>query len=80
MPLVPRGKASFEVISHQKMLTDPEKLALVNPNAKHPFDPLEWQEKWLNDPVDASIYFFDGGAPVDFFTLRIEIRPHRRSA
>ena len=61
------------------MLTEPGDLALVNPNAKHPFDPLEWQEKWLNEPTDAAFYI-DGpdGAPVGFFALREGVGPEVR--
>lgn len=62
-----------------RMLTDPEHLALVNPNAKHPFDALEWQEKWLHEMDDASFYLLDGaGNEVGFFALRVGVGPEVR--
>ncbi len=78
MPLTLRKNAPFELVTLSEMLTDPDELALVNPNAKHPFDLLEWQEKWLNEPDDASFYVLDGDAPVGFFALRIGIGPEVR--
>ncbi|KAA9008150.1 GNAT family N-acetyltransferase [Histidinibacterium aquaticum] len=62
-----------------EMLSDPEDLALVNPSAKHPFDPLEWQEKWLNEADDASFYLVDEtGREVGFFALRVGVGPEVR--
>lgn len=62
-----------------EMLTDPDAMTLVNPNAKYPFDPLEWQEKWLNEPTDAAYYIDDEtGTPVGFFALREGIGPEVR--
>ncbi|MBV0914003.1 GNAT family N-acetyltransferase [Anianabacter salinae] len=78
MPLTLRQNAPFELVTLSEMLTDAAELALVNPNAKHPFDPLEWQEKWLNEPGDASFYVLDGTDPVGFFALRVGIGPEVR--
>ncbi len=62
-----------------RLLTDPDDLARVNPNAKVPFDPLEWHEKWLGEPDDASFYLVDGsGQEVGFFALRVGIGPEVR--
>ncbi len=61
------------------MLAAPEDLARANPSAKHPFDPLEWQEKWLNEPDDASFYLVDEtGREVGFFALRVGVGPEVR--
>lgn len=62
-----------------RLLSDPEDLALANPNAAHPFDPVEWQEKWLGDPDDAAFYVTDGqGREVGFFALRVGVGPEVR--
>ena len=62
-----------------RLLHEPEALTLVNPNAKHPFDPLEWQEKWLAEPDDESFYILDGaGHEVGFFALRVGVGPEVR--
>jgi len=58
-------------------------LELLNPHAQHPFDPLEWQEKWLGDPDDVSFYILDdtpenGGTEVGFFALRVGAGPEIR--
>ena len=42
-----------------RLLADPDALTLVNPNAKQPFDPAEWQEKWLGEMDDESFYLVD---------------------
>nr|WP_255720580.1 GNAT family N-acetyltransferase [Acuticoccus kalidii] len=61
------------------LLTDESDLALVNPSAKHPFDPLEWSETWLCEPDDASYYVLDGeGREVGFFALRVGVGPEVR--
>ncbi|SFE46771.1 GNAT family N-acetyltransferase [Roseivivax sediminis] len=74
-----RKNAPFELVTLGEMLTDPDDLKLVNPNAKHPFDAQEWAEKWLNEPDDASFYILDGdGTPVGFFALRVGIGPEVR--
>jgi len=74
-----RRNAPFDLGPLARMLDAPEDLALVNPNAKHPFDPLEWQEKWLHEMDDASFYLLDGqGREVGFFALRVGIGPEVR--
>ncbi|QQA44889.1 GNAT family N-acetyltransferase [Pelagovum pacificum] len=62
-----------------RLLFDEADLALVNPNAKHPFDPLEWQERWLNEADDESFYLVDpDGREVGFFALRVGVGPEIR--
>ena len=62
-----------------QMLTDPDDLALVNPNANHPFDPMEWRETWLGDLHDESFYILDDTArEVGFFALRVGAGPEIR--
>ncbi|PYE84828.1 GNAT family N-acetyltransferase [Pseudoroseicyclus aestuarii] len=62
-----------------RLLTDEAELRLVNPSAKFPFDPLEWQEKWLGDLDDESFYLLDAqGQEVGFFALRPGIGPEQR--
>ncbi|WP_341214003.1 GNAT family N-acetyltransferase [uncultured Limimaricola sp.] len=61
------------------LLTEEADLVLVNPSASHPFDPLEWQEKWLGDLDDESFYLLDAqGHEVGFFALRVGIGPEVR--
>ncbi len=74
-----RPNAPFDLAPLAGMLTDPDELALVNPSAKHPFDPLEWQEKWLHEADDASFYILDhAGREVGFFALRVGVGPEVR--
>lgn len=74
-----RKNAPFEVVTLGEMITSAEEMALVNPNAKFPLDPLEWQEKWLNEPDDASFYLTDSsGRDVGFFALRVGVGPEVR--
>ncbi|MEF2551078.1 GNAT family N-acetyltransferase [Aurantimonas sp. A2-1-M11] len=74
-----RPNAPFDLAPLARMLVEEDDLALVNPNAKHPFDPLEWQEKWLNEADDASFYLVDEtGREVGFFALRVGIGPEVR--
>ncbi|MFD1341165.1 GNAT family N-acetyltransferase [Litorisediminicola beolgyonensis] len=62
-----------------RLLQDDRDLALVNPNAQAPFDPVEWHEKWLNEPDDASFYLLDAeGREVGFFALRVGVGPEVR--
>ena len=74
-----RPNAPFDLAPLQRLLAEEADLALVNPSAKHPFDPLEWREKWLNEPDDASFYLLDAdGREVGFFALRVGIGPEVR--
>lgn len=74
-----RPNAPFDLVPLQRLLADEADLSVVNPSAKHPFDPLEWQEKWLNEPDDASYYLVDAsGREIGFFALRIGIGPEVR--
>ncbi|WP_397542570.1 GNAT family N-acetyltransferase [Roseovarius salis] len=62
-----------------RLLDDPADLALVNPHARHPFDPGEWQMKWLKEADDESFYLLDeAGREVGFFVLRVGIGPEVR--
>lgn len=62
-----------------RLLTDETDLRLVNPSAGHPFDPLEWQEKWLGDLHDESFYVLDDqGREIGFFAMRVGIGPEVR--
>lgn len=62
-----------------ELLSDPDDLLLVNPSAGHPFDPREWQEKWLQELDDESFYLLDGqGREVGFFALRVGVGPEVR--
>jgi len=62
-----------------RLLADPDALTLVNPNAKQPFDPVEWQEKWLGEMHDEDFYLVDAdGTEVGFFALRVGIGPEVR--
>ncbi|SNR40370.1 GNAT family N-acetyltransferase [Puniceibacterium sediminis] len=79
MPLTARPNIPFDLVPLSRLLTDAADLALVNPNAKFPFDPLEWQEKWLGEMDDASFYLTDdAGADVGFFALRVGVGPEVR--
>ncbi len=79
MALSARPNAPFDLEPLSRLLTDQSDLALVNPNAKFPFDPLEWQEKWLAEPDDASFYLVDEqGREVGFFALRVGVGPEVR--
>lgn len=74
-----RPNAPFDLAPLARLLATEDDLALVNPNAKFPFDPAEWQEKWLNEPDDASFYVLDdSGREIGFFALRVGIGPEVR--
>lgn len=74
-----RPNRPFDLAPLARLLADAGDLALVNPNAKHPFDPLEWQEKWLAEPDDASFYLVDAaGVEQGFFALRVGVGPEVR--
>lgn len=77
--LTVRPNEPFDLAPLAALLVDENDLALVNPNAKCPFDPLEWQEKWLGELDDASYYLVDSqGREVGFFALRVGIGPEVR--
>lgn len=79
LELTLRPSAPFDPGPLARLLSDAGDVALVNPNAKHPFDRLEWQEKWLNEPDDAPFYLLDAsGREVGFFALRVGIGPEVR--
>ena len=60
------------------MLPDAE-IPLLNPNAKVPFDEMEWHRKWLGDREDVSFYLQDTeGREVGFFALREGFGPEVR--
>lgn len=74
-----RPNSPFDLGPLARLLAGQDDLALINPNAKHPFDPVEWREKWLNEPDDASFYLLDEtGGEVGFFALRIGVGPEVR--
>ncbi|MCB8837909.1 N-acetyltransferase [Aurantimonas sp. VKM B-3413] len=74
-----RPNAPFDLAPLARLLAEEGDLARVNPSAKHPFDPLEWREKWLAEPDDASFYVLDqSGKEVGFFALRVGIGPEVR--
>lgn len=74
-----RPNRPFDLAPLARLLTEEADLALVNPNAKHPFDPLEWAEKWLHEADDESFYLCDGaGREIGFFALRVGIGPEVR--
>lgn len=79
MTLTVRRNAPFDLDPLARLLTDPDDLARVNPNAKSPFDPDEWGRKWLAEPDDASFYLTDAeGREVGFFALRVGVGPEVR--
>lgn len=74
-----RRNAPFDLAPFAAMVDDPADLARVNPSAKHPVDPTEWQEKWLNELDDESFYILDtAGREVGFFALRVGVGPEVR--
>ena len=67
-----RRNAPFDLAPFAALVDDAGDLARVNPNAKFPVDPLEWQEKWLGEPDDESFYILDDAARgVGVFALRL---------
>jgi ribosomal protein S18 acetylase RimI-like enzyme len=79
MQLALRPNAPFDAAPLARLLADEADLALVNPNAKRPFDELEWREKWLAEHDDASFYLLDDdGREVGFFALRVGVGPEVR--
>ena len=78
MPLTLRRNHFRDLAPLAAMLPDAE-IPLLNPNAKVPFDELEWHEKWLADREDVSFYLQDDtGRDVGFFALREGIGPEVR--
>lgn len=62
-----------------RLLESEADLALVNPQARHPFDEGEWRTKWLQEADDESFYLLDPeGHEVGFFALRVGIGPEVR--
>ncbi len=60
------------------MLPDAD-VPLLNPNAKVPFDEVEWHQKWLGEAEDVSFYLQDEtGREVGFFALRQGVGPEVR--
>lgn len=56
-----------------------EEIPLINPNAKVPFDEMEWHRNWLGDLDDVSFYLQDdAGRDVGFFALRVGVGPEVR--
>lgn len=73
----PQETDEFEPL--ERLLSDEGDLALVNPSAKRPFDPLEWREKWLCEMDDAGYFIVDeDGREVGFFALRVGAGPEIR--
>lgn len=74
-----RPNDPFDLAPLAALLTSKADLARINPSAKHPFDQLEWQEKWLNEPEDVSYYLVDSrGREMGFFALRVGVGPEVR--
>lgn len=74
-----RPNEPFDLGPLARLLAGQDDLSLINPNAKYPFDPVEWQEKWLNEPDDASFYLLDAdGREIGFFALRVGVGPEVR--
>lgn len=78
MPLTLRRNRERDLAPLAEMLPDAE-IPLLNPNAKVPFDEMEWQRKWLGEGQDVSFYLQDdAGRDVGFFALREGIGPEVR--
>lgn len=78
MPLTLRRNRSRDLVPLEQMLPDAD-IPLLNPNAKVPFDEMEWQRKWLGEGQDVSFYLEDdAGRDVGFFALREGIGPEVR--
>ena len=79
MPFDLRHNRERDLEPLSRLLTEPDDLCLVNPQASHPFDPREWQDKWLGDLHDESFYILDDSAEeVGFFALRVGAGPEIR--
>lgn len=62
-----------------RLLADPDDLALVNPQAAHPFDPGEWAMKRVGERNDETLYLLDHeGREAGFFAPRGGVGPEVR--
>ena len=78
MALTLRPNRERDLAPLARMLPDAD-IPLLNPNAKVPFDEMEWHRKWLGDREDVSFYLQDDtGRDVGFFALREGIGPEVR--
>jgi ribosomal protein S18 acetylase RimI-like enzyme len=78
MPLTLRRNHDRDLATLAALLPDAD-IPLLNPNAKVPFDEMEWHRKWLGDATDVSFYLQDtSGRDVGFFALREGIGPEVR--
>lgn len=78
MPLTLRRNHDRDLAPLALMLPA-EDIPLINPNAKVPFDEMEWQRNWLGDQDDVSYYLQDEeGRDVGFFALRVGVGPEVR--
>ena len=78
MALTLRPNRDRDLAPLARMLPDAD-IPLLNPNAKVPFDEMEWHRKWLGDREDVSFYLQDAaGQDVGFFALREGIGPEVR--
>jgi len=78
MALTLRRNRDGDLAPLARMLPDAD-IPLLNPNAKVPFDEMEWHRKWLGDREDVSFYLAGAdGREVGFFALREGIGPEVR--
>lgn len=78
MTLTMRRNYDRDLTPLATMLPDAE-IPLLNPNAKVPFDEMEWHRKWLGESSDVSFYLQDAaGHDVGFFALREGVGPEVR--
>lgn len=78
MALTLRRNRDRDLAPLARMLLDAE-IPLLNPQAKVPFDEMEWHQKWLGESDDVSFYLQDdAGRDVGFFALRVGVGPEVR--
>lgn len=78
MSLTLRRNRERDLTPLAEMLPDAD-IPLLNPNAKVPFDEMEWHRKWLGEREDVSFYLQDAaGRDVGFFALREGVGPEVR--
>lgn len=78
MSLTLRRNRARDLAPLAAMLPDAD-TPLLNPNAKVPFDEVEWHRKWLGEREDVSFYVQDAaGRDVGFFALREGVGPEVR--